>query len=466
MEIISRSLLLYPLVGLMLYTTGCEDNTSQPVQTKTITNQVSLRTQTAVDNLPLLADAAQQLADSPTTLLSIAPALPSGLVLEPSTGRVSGVVQDQLLASTYTLTVVSPDKTTNYNVSLSVDGKLPEQIASLAAGFNADVLLTGADIPVRMAMAPDGRMFYAELQTGAIRIIEATGQLQAQPFATTQVVSGAEKGMLGLVLDPDFENNGYVYVHATVPGVNGATDHAEIIRYTAVDNTGVNPVTLVDDLPIADIHNGGDLAFDLAGNLLIGRGDITDPASAQQHGNPSGKVLRYTPEGGIPADNPFPGDPEWSRGLRNTFALAIHPQTGDLFGADAGPTSDDKLNYLKPGKNFLWGMVDEPQGSTVGYSVRVWHEVITPTALLFHTGSGGFNDYGNQLFVSSYNAADIRVVHLAGDAYTDFIREENFARFNDEHFGSKPLHMIEHANGDLFVSTFDSIYRIYRSSIN
>ena len=463
MELTRRTLLLYPILGLMLSVAGCEDNTPQQSQTKIIAGPVSLRTQTAVDNLALLTDSTQQLADSPSTVLTVTPSLPAGLTFDSSTGRISGSPEYQLDAQAFTLTVTSPEHTQSFQVSIAVDDRLPDRIVSLAAGYNADVLHTDANMPVRMAQAPDGRLFYAELQTGAIRIIDPSQGLLPQPFANVTIVSGAEKGTLGLALDPDFQNNGYVYIHATVPENNGNPEHAEIIRYTDVANTGVNPVTIVDQLPIADLHNGGDLVFDLDGNLLIGRGDITDPATAQQQGNLSGKVLRYTAEGGIPADNPFPGDPEWSRGLRNTFALAIHPQTGDLFGADAGPTSDDKLNYLKPGKNFLWGMEEEPQGSSVGYSVRIWHEVITPTALLFHTGSGGFERFSNQLFVSSYNAADIRVIHLAGEAYTDFIREEAFAQFDDEDFASKPLHMIESANGDIFVSTFDTIYRIYKN---
>ena len=171
-------------------------------------------------------------------------------------------------------------------------------------------------------------------------------------------------------------------------------------------------------------------------------------------------MLRYTRDGGVPSDNPYPGDPEWSRGLRNTFALAVHPTTGDLFGADAGPASDDKLNYLAAGKNFLWGMDEEPRGSGIGFSIRIWPEVITPTALLFHSGAGGFDDFQYQLFTTSYNFEDVRVIHLTGEASTDFVREETFATFQSADFNNKPLHMVEAGDGSLYISTFDSIYRI------
>ncbi len=463
MGLFSRSLLLCPLLALTL-SVGCEENPSQPAQKKAITNHVALRQSQPIQQLAVLADTAQTLADSHATLLSISPSLPAGLEFDPVSGRITGTPIAQATATTYTITSVDSRGSSDYHVSIAIDGKLPGSITSLAAGFHAEVVLHNAQVPVRMALAADGRLFYAELQTGNIRIIDPINGLLPQPFATVPVVTGVEKGLLGLVLDPNFSINGYVYVHATVGGHQQQPDHAEIIRYTALDNTGVNPVVIVDNLPIADVHNGGDLVFDHTGHLLVGRGDVNDPATSQRQGDLSGKVLRYTSDGAIPDDNPFPGDAEWSKGLRNTFALAIHPQTGDLFGADAGPTSDDKLNFLQPGKNFLWGMEEEPQGSSIGYSVRIWQEVITPTGLLFHSGTGGFTDYHNQLFVSSYNTSDIRVIHLAGEAYTDFIREEVFATFDEENFGSKPLHLIESATGELYISTFDSIFKVYRSN--
>lgn len=284
MGLISRSLLLLcPLLSLTL-SIGCEENSSQPAQNKAITNSIALREAQAVDQFPLLADAAQQIADSQSTLLSITPALPPGLTFDPVTGRISGTPVSRATAQTYTLTSAATDESRDYRVSISIDSKLPPRFTNLTAGFNAEVVLEDAEIPVRMALAPDGRLFYAELLTGKIRIIDPSNGLLPQAFATVSVTTGSEKGTLGLVLDPDFSNNGHVYVHATVAGHDGLPDHAEVIRYTAVDNNGVNPVVIVDHLPIADVHNGGDLVFDHAGHLFIGRGDTTDPASSQRQG--------------------------------------------------------------------------------------------------------------------------------------------------------------------------------------
>lgn len=147
--------------------------------------------------------------------------------------------------------------------------------------------------------------------------------------------------------------------------------------------------------------------------------------------------------------------------MRNTFAMAIHPLTGDLFGADAGPASNDKLSFLQAGKNFVWGMQEEPQGNDIGFTIKQWDEVITPTSMFFHSGSGKVVFMKNQLFLSSYNEANVRRIVLTGERFTDYIREIELATLSGESTANKPLHVIEGRDGDIYLSTFDSIYRIY-----
>ncbi len=76
-----------------------------------------------------------------------------------------------------------------------------------------EVVVPGANFPVALAFAPDGRLFYTEHCTGDIRIVAADDQLMAQPFANVEVPVCGDWGLTGLALDPDFESNHYVYVH-------------------------------------------------------------------------------------------------------------------------------------------------------------------------------------------------------------------------------------------------------------
>jgi len=392
---------------------------------------------------------------------SINPTLPAGLEFSTDTGRLSGsaiAVQPQ---TRYTVGQHITADTINQTLDIAIGTALPSAFHSLEAGFTAETIVSNANFPVRMAVAPDGRIFYNELTTGNIRVIDPQTGLLPTPFAQLKVAAGRETGLLGLALDPSFENNNHVYVYATLATPSGDLSHAAVLRFTDRNNRGTEQRTIVDQLPASDLHNGGDLVFDNNGHLFIGRGDVDDPSTAQIDGDLSGKILRYRADGSIPADNPFPSSPEWARGIRNTFAMTLHPRTGDLFGADAGPAENDKLNFLTPAKNFVWGMDEEPDGPDIGFSIHVWHEVITPTGLHFHSGKGNWQAYRDRLFITSYNDENLRQIVLLGDAFTDYLREPVFAGFADDEGNNKPLHVTEGADGSLYVSTTNAIYRIY-----
>ncbi|MDP2952579.1 MAG: PQQ-dependent sugar dehydrogenase, partial [Chloroflexota bacterium] len=86
-----------------------------------------------------------------------------------------------------------------------------------------EVFLDEADFPVALAFAPDGRLFFNELRSGRVRIIE-DGRLVKEPFATLEVVrlrDYSEHGLLGLALDPNFASNHYVYVFYSEPDADG-----------------------------------------------------------------------------------------------------------------------------------------------------------------------------------------------------------------------------------------------------
>jgi glucose/arabinose dehydrogenase len=355
---------------------------------------------------------------------------------------------------------------------------LPAAFESLAAGFAAEVVLEpGLPDPTKIAkiaLAPpaDGRIFYLEVDTGNVRVVDPVQGLLAAPFATLNVLQGAHLGLLGLALAPDFATSGHVYVLATVPAAGAQADRSAVYRYTDVGSVGTNRVTVVDDLPVSSdlamgggINNGGEILFDLSGRLLVSLGDVRVPANAQADAGTSlaGKVLRYD-VGTLPAtaaaDNPFPGSPEWCRGLRNTFGLAVHFQTGGLFGVDNGVNSDDELNFLQAGKNFEWG--GNPTGPVVGFKMRNYATEIVPTALCWHDGTAWGAAYANNLFLASYGEQTLRRFVLSGSAFADIDAEEVFATFKLDGDKHHPLDVERATDGSLFVSTFSGIYRIYR----
>jgi glucose/arabinose dehydrogenase len=304
-----------------------------------------------------------------------------------------------------------------------------------------------------MAEAPDGRLFFNELDTGDVRVLAADGTLVAAPFAHVDVRTGGHNGLLGLALAPDFATSGHLYVSATVPGTGGEPDRLRVVRFTDAGGVGTDPTVVVDGLPAGTINDGGDLAFGRDGTLFVSVGDADVAANAQDDASLAGRALRYTAAGAVPADNPVPGSPEWCRGLRNTFAIAVHPATGALFGADNGPTSDDELNYLEAGKNFGWpSLPPGTPGSSVGFRVAHWADVIVPTAIAWAGDS--------VLYLTAYDDASLRRLALSGAAHTDLDAEETVARFREDALANKPLDVLVAADGSILVSTFTAIWRL------
>lgn len=409
-------------------------------------------------------------AGGPPQDFAVAPDLPAGLSLDPSTGTLSGTPTSEAAAADYVVTASNAAGSAQTTLRIAVGPPLPAAIEALAPGFAAQVILSGTTKLAKIALAPDGRVFFTEVDAGQVRVVDPVLGLLATPFATLDVLAGGHHGLLGLVLDPAFTQNGHVYVQATIPGVGMLADRTVVLRYTDVASVGTNETVVVDNLPAAPpggINNGGELCFGTDGSLFVSIGDVQDPDTAQMPGSAalSGRILRYdvgSLPAQVPADNPTAGDPTWVLGLRNTFALAAHPTTGGLFGADNGPAADDELNFLAAGRNFGWGAVSPIPGAQVGYVIRNYQTVIVPTAMTWHDGTGWGAGYANNLFLASYDDQALRRFVMSGGSYTDVDSEEIFLTFALDANANKVLDVERDVDGSLYVATFTGIYRIFK----
>ncbi|MGL4419566.1 MAG: PQQ-dependent sugar dehydrogenase, partial [Gemmataceae bacterium] len=235
----------------------------------------------------------------------------------------------------------------------------------LPAGFGETVLTTQITSPTAMMPLPDGRLFIAE-QPGQLRLFE-NGNLTTALALT--VDSRGERGLLGIALDPAFNSNGFVYLYYTVPGNSTTAPFNRVSRFT-FDGTTLNPATEqilvnLDNLSGATNHNGGALNFGPDGKLYVATGENANPPLAQSLGTRHGKILRYNPDGTIPADNPtsFPGISGsttganraiWAVGLRNPFTFTVDATNGNLFINDVGQAAREELNIGAGGANYGW----------------------------------------------------------------------------------------------------------------
>ena len=196
-----------------------------------------------------------------------------------------------------------------------------------------------ANFATALAFAPDGRLFFAE-RRGTVRVLQ-DGEVRtfaSVPTVTTEAGGGySERGLLGLAVSPTFAADRFVYAFYSAANRTGQA----VIRWTDCAGEG-RDATVIVELPSGPTccHKGGRIAFGPDNKLYVTLGDQHTPAAAADTSDVRGKILRYNPDGSVPADNPFgAGNPVWASGFRNPFGLAISP-AGRVAVTSNGPSGD------------------------------------------------------------------------------------------------------------------------------
>ena len=295
---------------------------------------------------------------------------------------------------------------------------------------------TGLAWPIALAFASDGRVFFAERNTGNIRIIES-GAILPTPFYTlTSTATAGERGLLGLALDPDFLTTPYVYAYQTYNDVANRTIYNRIVRILANGNVGTSPTVILQMPPLsaATNHNGGVIAFGPDRKLWAVVGENANPSLAQDRMSRLGKVLRMNSDGSAPPDNPFYGSLSvenliYTYGHRNMFGIAWHPVTGHAYVTENGPNCNDEVNLLTAGDNYGWGPAatcstpppapgnTNQDGPSPVMPLDWWTPTIAPTNEAFFTGSL-LPQSRNDLMFGAYNDARLRDLVLSADGTT------------------------------------------------
>lgn len=258
-----------------------------------------------------------------------------------------------LLLCLFATTACDDDNDDNGNGSISEDGLRLTEVA------------TGLDTPWQLAIAPDGRIFFTE-RPGRVRVIENDRLLEAPWLQLDSVVEEVgESGLTGIALDPQFEENGYVYLAYTyAESISPLVLVNKLVRYREDPQSSV-PVfdkTLLDNVPGNYLHNMGTLLFGPDGKLYVAVGETFKPELAQDLSGLNGKILRLNSDGTVPSDNPFADSYVYSYGHRNPQGLAFHPETGELYSTEHGPSEQqgccrDEINLIEAGENYGWPIV-------------------------------------------------------------------------------------------------------------
>uniref|UniRef100_B0SUS8 Glucose sorbosone dehydrogenase n=1 Tax=Caulobacter sp. (strain K31) TaxID=366602 RepID=B0SUS8_CAUSK len=307
--------------------------------------------------------------------------------------------------------------------------RAPEE--KLGVAYKVETLATGLEHPWSLAFLPDGSKLVSE-RAGRLRILGADGKLSPAVTGLPAVYAEGQGGLFDVALDPDYARNGLIYWTYAEPreGGNGTTAaRGKLVLGAAPRVETVQVIWRQTPTMDSPLHFGGRLAFARDGSLFITTGErsiIPGRMQAQKLDAALGKVIRIRPDGAIPADNPFVGDPQakpeiWSRGHRNVQGATINPWTGQLWTAEHGARGGDEINTPKAGKDYGWPTItygEEYSGKPVGdgitqhegmeQPVYYWDPVIAPSGLAFYNASL-FPAWKGSLFVGGLKGYLVRL---------------------------------------------------------
>lgn len=271
-------------------------------------------------------------------------------------------------------------------------------------------------LPVSVVQDPTNPSVQLILNKGGVISVAVNGVIQGTPFMSLTVLTGSERGLLGLAFDPDYATNGYFYVHYTRSG-----PYMQLSRFRRdlVDPLKGDPTSelrLFRTLrPFAN-HNAGTIKFGPDRMLYFPTGDGGsggDPGNrAQTPSELLGKMLRIDPRGddfpadpeanySVPPDNPFrdglpiTAAPEiWAFGLRNPWKISFDDPgllgIGAMLVADVGQDNWEEVNYEpagQGGRNYGWSRYE---GNAVYNGARTLaYEPHTPPIHVYSHAVGG-----------------------------------------------------------------------------
>ncbi|NND08590.1 MAG: T9SS type A sorting domain-containing protein [Saprospiraceae bacterium] len=328
----------------------------------------------------------------------------------------------------------------------------------LAQGFSIQRMAGGLN-PVSMTIDHHDRIWLVE-KDGRVLIVESNGEILPDPFIILEVNEFNERGLLGIALHPDMDNQPYVYLYYTVP--NGRHNRVSRVRANGdLAVPGSEEILLDLDLLSGAIHNGGAMVFDNEGHLFIATGEAGLAANSQNPNNLLGKILRIHDDGTIPTDNPFFDVFEgknraiWSMGHRNPFNLAYDYITNRLYASDVGGGHYEEINLVEKGKNYGYPLVEGPiqdqappenyQDPYYAYPYEVGKSCAIVALAIYRSEELSFgSEFDGAIFFADYCGGYFRVLKEGTPSQV-----QEFASGFD-----RPLNiLINQQNGDLFFQT-------------
>ncbi len=306
-------------------------------------------------------------------------------------------------------------------------------------------------------------------------VVASDYPLGTYPTGTNGFKGRYNAGILEVKLDPNFDQNQWVYVsYVSEKEKKYAT---KVIRGKLQNNTLVDVQTLLIALPYADglFHFGGGMIFGTDDKLYITVGerlfgDALQPEMpiAQDLTDMRGKIYRLNPDGSIPDDNPDFGENAvkgiYAAGIRAAQGLTVDPKTSNIWFSEHGTIQGDELNLLEYGANYGWPIVSTgkyrggyvPPKLDLDFTMPMWswYKTIAPTGLTFYTGTE-FPQWKNNLIVPGLSRGNFWRIVVEGETIKSV--EELFV---DERHRTRKA--VQSPEGQFYILTDEPNGRIIR----
>lgn len=274
-------------------------------------------------------------------------------------------------------------------------------------------------VPWSLVFLPNGDALVAQRPGSIVRV--PAGTSEPVSYFDLDVAHQVDAGLLGMALHPDFPASPYVYVMHTYEDGDALVNR--VVRLRHQDETAAFDRVVFDGIPAARIHIGGRIAFGPDGMLYVGTGDLAEPPLSQDLNSLAGKILRLTPEGAVPVDNPVGGSPVYSYGHRVVQGLAWEPETGAMLNSEHGPSGfeqegqvahRDEINRVLPGRNYGWPeVVGAPHIEGFEDPILMWkNRSVPPGGMTFHRGDLFIATLGSQALLRIRFGSDYSVERI------------------------------------------------------
>ena len=279
-------------------------------------------------------------------------------------------------------------------------------------GVKVETVADNLTVPWSIDWLPDGSVIFTE-RNGNVRIIE-NGKLLEEPLLSLGV-GGVEGGMLGIAVDPKFEENNFIYLYYTYNEFLSTIN--KLVRFQFIDGVLTENKILLDGIPGGPFHDGGRIQFGPDGKLYITTGEAGDPKLAQDLNSLGGKILRINSDGTIPDDNPWKESPIYSIGHRNPQGIDWD-ESGNLVATEHGPSgwrgiAHDEINLIIPGTNYGWPDIigDETLEGLQNPILHTGDDTWAPSGAEFYSGDK-IPDWKGKYFVATLRGSHLHMIEF------------------------------------------------------